>query len=108
MRIQRQGQSIKISEWLLLSFLRKDEGVLRVGWTIPRYVGTAVTRNRLKRWLREDLKMCLSGARVFGFDANFVFLNRGSAFYKGLSHEKVNQTIFRAIKKFETMGSTRP
>ena len=106
-RVQCYGQSFKISEWLLLSFLKKEGGLLRVGWTIPRYVGTAVMRNKLRRWLREGMRTSLSQGQRLGVDVNFVFLNRGPAFYKGLSHEKVNQSIFRAIKKFETMGSCR-
>jgi len=107
-RIQSHGKSYRINEWLLLAFLKKESGVFRAGWTVPRYVGTAVTRNRLKRWLRESLRLNQLNKKIYGLDVNFVFLNRGPAFYKGLSYEKVNQSIFHAIKKFQANGNCNP
>lgn len=32
------------------------DSALRIGWSLPRQVGNAVTRNRLKRWLREYIR----------------------------------------------------
>ena len=106
-RIQRIGRSCKISEWLILAFVKKDTGKIRAGWTVPRYVGNAVIRNRLKRWMREKLRSNLPKHQNICIDVNFIFLNRGLIFYKGLSHEKFNQTIDSAVKKIENMGPHR-
>ncbi len=61
-------------------------------------------RNRLKRWLRESLKINQLHKKISGLDVNFVFLNRGQIFYKGLSYEKVNQSILRSVKNFDAIG----
>jgi ribonuclease P protein component len=53
--VYRQGRSASTRSLTLHWFAREDEpdGIARVGLAIPRAVGTAVQRNRLKRQLRE-------------------------------------------------------
>jgi ribonuclease P protein component len=54
--VYRQGRSVSTRALTLHWFAREDEsagGDTRVGLAIPRAVGNAVARNRLKRQLRE-------------------------------------------------------
>ena len=53
--VYRQGRSVSTRSLTLHWFAREDdpEGASRLGLAVPRSVGTAVTRNRLKRQLRE-------------------------------------------------------
>ena len=53
--VYRQGRSVSTRTLTLHWFAREDdpEGAARLGLAIPRAVGTAVARNRLKRQLRE-------------------------------------------------------
>ena len=53
--VYRQGRSVSTRTLTLHWFTREDEpdGISRVGLAVPRAVGTAVARNRLKRQLRE-------------------------------------------------------
>ena len=53
--VYRQGRSVSTRSLTLHWFAREDDpdGAARVGLAIPRAVGTAVARNRLKRQLRE-------------------------------------------------------
>ena len=52
--VYRQGRSVSTRSLTLHWFAREDdaEGAARVGLAIPRAVGSAVVRNRLKRQLR--------------------------------------------------------
>jgi ribonuclease P protein component len=52
--VYRQGRSVSTRTLTLHWFAREDDpdGSARVGLAIPRAVGTAVVRNRLKRQLR--------------------------------------------------------
>ena len=52
--VYRQGRSVSTRTLTLHWFARDDDpdGTARVGLAIPRAVGTAVVRNRLKRQLR--------------------------------------------------------
>ena len=51
--VYRQGRSVSTRHLVLYSFARDDEGEPRLGLAVPKGLGTAVVRNRLKRQLRE-------------------------------------------------------
>jgi ribonuclease P protein component len=52
--VYRQGRSVATRFLVLYAFERDDEpGGSRLGLAVPKAVGTAVTRNRIKRQLRE-------------------------------------------------------
>jgi ribonuclease P protein component len=52
--VYRQGRSVATRYLVLYAFAREDEaGEPRLGLAVPKAVGTAVTRNRIKRQLRE-------------------------------------------------------
>jgi ribonuclease P protein component len=52
--VYRHGRSVSTRFLVLYAFVREDaEGESRLGLAVPKSLGTAVTRNRLKRQLRE-------------------------------------------------------
>src|ERR1700678_471928 len=51
--LKETGQRLQPVPWLLLNYKRTEVGHLRYCMTISRKVGSAVIRNRLKRWVRE-------------------------------------------------------
>jgi ribonuclease P protein component len=63
--VYRQGRSVSTRYLTLHWFPREDEpdGVPRLGLAIPRTVGTAVVRNRVKRQLRETWRELADSAR---------------------------------------------
>lgn len=52
----QEGGARASTPLLLLRFRGSPSGEARVGLTVSRKVGNAVTRNRVKRWLREVLR----------------------------------------------------
>lgn len=71
----------------------------RYGLTVPKYVGNAVVRNRIKRLCREVFdksEICKSLPPV---DINFVFKRRESGFYKKLSFEELKNELEKACKR---------
>ena len=48
----RHGRSVS-TRYLVLYWFPRDEGDVRLGLAVPKDVGTAVARNRIKRQLRE-------------------------------------------------------
>ena len=52
-RVYRQSRSHGNRYLVLYAFPREDDGGVRLGLTVPRQVGGAVERNRVKRLLRE-------------------------------------------------------
>jgi ribonuclease P protein component len=51
--VQEQGRKVQSDHFLLLV---KPAQVMRIGVTTSSRVGNAVTRNRVKRWVREWLR----------------------------------------------------
>jgi ribonuclease P protein component len=52
--VYRQGRSVSTRHLVLYAFAREDDsGDPRLGLAVPKGLGTAVARNRLKRQLRE-------------------------------------------------------
>jgi ribonuclease P protein component len=53
--VYRQGRSVSTRFLVLYWFAREDgpDGAARLGLAVPKAVGTAVVRNRIKRRLRE-------------------------------------------------------
>jgi len=57
-RVYKQGRR-HFSTHMTVFYLRRAEGEgLRVGYTVGRVLGGAVDRNRMKRRLRESVRLC--------------------------------------------------
>jgi len=53
--IYRKGKSL-VKKILVFYFIKNDLGYTRVGYSISKKVGKAVTRNRIRRLIKENLK----------------------------------------------------
>jgi ribonuclease P protein component len=72
-------------------------GGLRFGVTASRKVGSAVVRNKLKRWVREYLREFASRSNQTGssFEVtiNIIFKPIDQGFYKGLKFEEFRKAM---------------
>lgn len=94
-QLREQGQFVHITHWLAVSFNKNNEKSLRWAWTTSKKIGSAVVRNRLKRWGRDFV-------REFNdkeMDINFIFKIRKREFYKDLSREEFDDAFQKAFKK---------
>lgn len=100
LRIRRNGRKSAIGGWAVLYFSKSTQSGIRFGCTLPRYVGTAVTRNRLKRWSKEHLrKWAKSQDRNEGLDLSLVFRQQTKEFFKDLSHKELDAFLERNLQK---------
>jgi len=100
LEISRTGRQIKPCPWLILAFRKNDCGESRFGWTIPRYVGNAVVRNRLRRWCREYYRK-QAKLREKSLDINLIFRRREKDFYKNVERESFFTYLDRANETLE-------
>ena len=86
-----------MAQWGLLSYGENDVFATRFGFTIPKYVGNAVTRNRLRRWGREHFRK--TQIELGSIDINVVFLKKSFDFYKELSKADFDTALGKALGK---------
>jgi ribonuclease P protein component len=71
------GVKVSAEAFLLQMRKRNDEGPARVGYTVSKKVGTAVERNRVRRRLREVVRLAGPGRTRAGHD--YVLIGRRAA-----------------------------
>lgn len=91
----KNGHRVRPSDWLVMNYASNADGRMRCGWTLPRHVGSAVIRNRLKRWSRVYFRDLLKAERSQPVDVNLVFRRTEDDFYKKLDYEKFAQVLDR-------------
>lgn len=90
-----------------MNFVESPAGRLRLGWTLPRQVGSAVIRNKLKRWSRVYFRECVKAGEIPPVDLNLVFRKTEGDFYKNLSYERFASVVDKGwlqIKKQKNRG----
>ncbi len=97
--LREAGRRHWAAKWLLLNYKKNSLGLLRFGTTASRKVGSAVVRNKLKRWVREYFRSSLIriGTPV-ELDINIIFKPMDSEFYKNLTHEDFLAALDRGLK----------
>lgn len=104
LRTFRFGRKFRPSDWVVLNVYRKkrsrdgDELGFRCGWTCPRTVGSAVIRNKLKRWsriwFRQKLKeSALMGISLPDVDMNLGFRAMPDGFYRRLRYAEFAEVL---------------
>jgi ribonuclease P protein component len=71
------GMKVSVPAFLLQARKRADEGPVRFGFTVSKKVGNAVERNRVRRRLREVVRLAAGGSMRSGHD--YVLVGRRAA-----------------------------
>lgn len=80
---------------------RRDQGAIRVGFTVSRKVGTAVERNRVRRRLREVVRRVTRTGMRPGHD--YVLIGRRAAL--GLPFDRMIDELDRALRRVHAQRS---
>jgi ribonuclease P protein component len=82
---------------------RDDGGPARVGFTVSRKVGTATERNRVRRRLREVVR--LSAANVMRQGHDYVLIGRRTALHRAFDH--MIEDLRNAVRRLERADGRR-
>ena len=96
--LQKRGRRIHAESWLLINFRTQELGYLRFGLTIPRFVGNAVLRNKLKRWCRESFRH-MKDSDLPSLDVNVVMKKKDKDFYTKLTYAEFTRSFKKAIER---------
>jgi len=102
LELRRKGQKVRPSEWLQIHFLTSKQETLQVGITASRKVGTAVIRNKLKRWSREFFRKKVRAFPLLTGKLNVIFRAQAGEFYKELKHEELDAVLDKACRSLRT------
>ncbi len=87
---------------MVLNFNKNEYNHPRFGWTLPRYVGKAVIRNRIKRWCREisrDVINDVHGGNLSFVDINIVLKRQSRNFYKSIKYDEFKKILQPTLQK---------
>ena len=105
--LQKNGHRFRASPWLLVNFAENPLGNMRCGWTLPRQIGTAVIRNRLKRWSRIFFRKLVDADQDFPVAINLVFRRAEDGFYKKLDYETFAKILEKSLQQIRTRVGKR-
>ena len=90
--LKDNGQVFKVNHWMIVSFLKKGKEI-NFGMTFTKKIGSAVIRNKLKRWTREffrDETVFKEGA---AFHANIILKPISEKFYKEIEASSYKKAL---------------
>lgn len=87
------GLRAPVSGFVLQALNRREDGPVRVGFTVSKKVGNAVERNRVRRRLREVVRLAAEGRMRPGYD--YVLIGRRAAL--DLPFDRLVEDLGRAL-----------
>jgi ribonuclease P protein component len=91
------GRKVGMSAFVLHARGRSDDGPVRVGFTVSKKVGTAVERNRVRRRLRDVVRLSAAAALRPGHD--YVLIGRRAALK--LPFDQIVEEFRTAVRRLE-------
>ena len=82
--VYRRGKSVPSRNLVLVHLKGRD---LKIGFSVSGKVGNAVTRNRIRRWLREDVRKLRAQMKC----GKYIFVARPSA--KDVPHDALTREM---------------
>jgi ribonuclease P protein component len=89
------GAKAATAAFVLQALDRRDGGPARVGFTVSRKVGSAVERNRVRRRLREIVRLSAADRLRSGHD--YVLIGRRAAL--ALPFERMREDFNKALRR---------
>ena len=92
--VYRRGKSVPSRNIVLVHLKGKD---LKIGFSVSGKVGNAVTRNRIRRWMREDVRMIRARMKC----GKYIFVARPSL--KDVSHEALTRELMSLLVRAKVL-----
>ena len=94
-KLRVEGKKVRVSTWLTLIYL-KGSSELRFGWIVPKKVGNAVLRNKVKRWCREIVRKL--DFESMTADVAILVSPRTPNFFDSIKFSEFEETLSRGLQ----------
>ncbi|WP_409478636.1 ribonuclease P protein component [Pseudobdellovibrio sp. HCB154] len=84
--ITKKGRKVRASSYLTLILLDSKDDLAYFGTTVSKKVGSAVVRNKLKRWVRNCVRSAGWSSKFKSKKVVFMFRPQPEGFYKKLKY----------------------
>ena len=96
------GTKAPVSGFVLQALNRREDGLVRVGFTVSKKVGNAAERNRVRRRLREMVRLNGEARMKPGHD--YVLIGRRAAL--ALPFDRLNADFAQALNRVHAGGKS--
>lgn len=103
LRAAAKGRKVATHGLVLQALAREDNQPARVGFTVTRKVGNAVVRNRVRRRLKEAVRLELAASPVANVD--LVLIGRDTT--TGRAFAALRDDLRRALRKAGVTGEAK-
>ncbi|MDT8863018.1 ribonuclease P protein component [Alkalihalobacillus sp. MEB130] len=101
-KVFKNGQSVANRQFVLYKLPKEGQGPFRLGLSVSKKVGNAVTRNRVKRYIREVFRL---KAELLHSDADYVVIARNPA--ASMSSQEVEQSLLHVFRKARVLKKAK-
>lgn len=100
--LKQTGKKVFPCYWLMVVYRENGLEESRFATTISKKIGSAVQRNRLKRWTREFFRKLEKESNwPIQVDLNLVFKSVGKDFYDKLEYQEFQQILYTGWGKIK-------
>lgn len=92
--LSKNGIKLKPSKWLTVYYVNSEDGKTSFGITASRKTGNSVTRNKLKRWVRNCARSSEMPKSFFGKKAVFVFRAQSEGFFSSMEFKEFKNVFY--------------
>ena len=96
MRATHNGRKF-VSSGVILQVIPNDKKIVRVGFTTTKKLGCAVIRNKIRRRLREGVRLAFAPNALIGYD--YVFIGRSATTNREM--ELLKQDMLYVLRQFK-------
>ena len=94
------GSRAPASGFVLQALQRREDGPVRIGFTVSKKVGNSVERNRVRRRLREVVRLSQAAPMQAGHD--YVLIGRRAALR--MPFERLVEDFSRTLDRLQALG----
>ncbi|WP_238442392.1 ribonuclease P protein component [Desulfofalx alkaliphila] len=102
LKVYRLGKSVADKN-LVMYRLKSDDGIIRVGFSVGKKFGKAVSRNRVKRVLRE---ICRLNKDRFEVGYDYVIIARTAA--QDSDYQELEKSVLKLLNKHARFRRCEP